>query len=142
MHPMRELRGDYETLRQTLSEDRRAGEYLRIVLTDQRVTPESAQYLRNLCERRESVLMELCSEYQAFAGTAETLSARALEQRSAEELFCDFFTQRAGGEPPSEADAALLSRAGELLRGASGRDPEERDVQALLDFVLHQEVDA
>lgn len=143
LHPMRELRGDYETLRQTLSEDRRAGEYLRIVLTDQRVTPESSQYFRGLCERRGSVLMELCSEYQAFAAApGDDLTARALEERSAEDLFCDFFTQRAGGEPPSEADAALLSRAGELLRGAVGRDPEERDVQALLDFVLHQEVDA
>ena len=63
LHPMRELRGSFRELRDAELESPRRGEYLRVVLTDQRVSPEIAAFFRELCEGRDSVLMELCSEY-------------------------------------------------------------------------------
>lgn len=141
LHPMRELRGDYDALLASLAEERR-GEYLRIILTDRHVTPEIARFLRGLCEERGSVLMELCSEYEEFSGTFGAPSVHAVREKSVEELFADFYTERSGGEPPSEEDRKLLCFAGEQMRRAEERTaPSEREVEKLLQFLLEQEGD-
>jgi hypothetical protein len=61
LHPMREMKGPYEELRDELLSSEARGEYLRIVVTDQRITPETASFLRSSAEAKESVLMELTS---------------------------------------------------------------------------------
>ena len=70
LHPMREIRGAYEEIRDAELSSPRRGEYLRIVLTDRRVSPEIAAFFRELYTSRDSVLMELCSEFTQFSGAA------------------------------------------------------------------------
>ena len=140
LHPMRELRGAYEELRDAVLADPRRGEYLRLVLTDRRVSPEIAGFFRELFASRDSVLMELESEYMPFRGETAALSTRAVREKSVEELFADFYTERSGGVPPTEQDMELLHLAGEKLRGAEPHTaPTAEEIAGLLDFLKEQE---
>ena len=140
LHPMRELRGAFEELRDAELANPRRGEYLRVVLTDRRVSPEIAVFFRELYKSRDSILMELCSDYQTAAGGAGTLSRGDVEEKSVEDLFADFYAERRGGETPTEEDATLLRFAGELLSRADVRAaPGEKETQKLLDWLLEQE---
>ena len=143
LHPMREIRGAFEEIREAELNSPRRGEFLRIVLTDRRVNPEIAAFFRELYESRDSVLMELSSDYTQFTGEAGALSRGDVEQKSVETLFCDFYTDRSGGEPPTDADAALLAHAGELLRHCDPHAaPAAQDVEKLLDYLTRQEAEA
>ena len=143
LHPMREARGSFEALRDAELSNPRRGEYLRIVLTDRRVSPEIAAFFRALCDSRDSVLMELCSEYAQFTGETGALSRGDVEEKSVEQLFADFYTERSGGIAPDERDAALLGFAGELLRRADPRTaPAAGEIERLLDFLTEQEENA
>ena len=142
LHPMREIRGGYEEVREAELNNPRRGEYLRIVLTDRRVSPEISAFFHELYAGRDSVLMELCSEFTRFSGEAAALSRGDVEQKSTETLFADFFTERSGGEPPADEDAALLAHAGELLRHADSHTaPDTRDVEKLLAYLTRQEAE-
>ena len=142
LHPMREIRGGYEEVREAELNNPRRGEYLRIVLSDRRVSPEISAFFHELYAGRDSVLMELCSEFTRFSGEAAALSRGDVEQKSTETLFADFFTERSGGEPPADEDAALLAHAGELLRHADSHTaPDTRDVEKLLAYLTRQEAE-
>ena len=134
LHPMRELRGPAEELRALEAAGANRGEYLRLVVTDQPLTPELADFFQRLAEERGSVLMERLSEFRRFTGEAVTPDERAVQEQPLEELFAAFFAQRSGSELPEE-DRALLHRAGELLA-----DGDDVRAQALADFLLGQEV--
>ena len=147
LHPMRELRGAFEELRELeLARDSR-GEYLRLAITDQPLTPEISDFFQNLAEQRGSVLMERVSEYRHFAQEVEGTSREAIREKTVEELFADFFTDRSGGDGPEEADLMLLHEAGELLRSRLP-DPRQRTgvdaetTEALLRFLMRQEGEA
>ena len=140
LHPMREIRGSFEEIRDAELRDPRRGEYLRVVLTDRRVSPEISAFFRELFEGRGSILMELCSDYTQFSGETGALQRSDVERKSIETLFCDFYTERSGGEPPADADAALLRQAGDLLRHRDPHTaPDARDVEKLLAYLSNQE---
>ena len=140
LHPMRELRGSWDALRTDALSDPKRGEYLRIVLTDCRLSPEIAAFFHELYESRDSIVMEICSEYEQFTGETGALSRDDVEQKSVEALFGDFHTDRACGVPPTEEDEALLRFAGELLRHTDPHTPPtEREIRKLLDFAAKQE---
>lgn len=143
LHRMRELRGTYDELREAALDDTGRGEYLRIVLTDRRVSPEISAFFHELFESRGSIVMELCADYEQFTGETGSLSRSDVEQKSVQALFGDFYTERAGSVPPTDADAALLDYAGELLARADCRSaPAEQDIQKLLDYLSEQEARA
>lgn len=144
LHPMRELRGAFEELRELeLARDNR-GEYLRLVITDQPLTPEVSDFFQSLAEQRGSVLMERVSEYRRFAEEVNGTDLQAVREKTLEELFADFFMDRSGGDEPEEADLKLLHEAGELLRSRIP-DPRQRTgvdaetTEALLRFLMRQE---
>ena len=144
LHPLRELRGPFEELRELeLARDSR-GEYLRLAITDQPMTPEISDFFQSLAEQRGSVLMERVSEYRRFAEEVAGTDLQAVREKTLEELFADFFTDRSGGTAPEEADLALLHEAGELLRSRQP-DPRQRSAvdaettEALLRFLMRQE---
>ena len=143
LHPMREMRGAFEQLRDAeLARDGR-GEYLRLVLTDQPLTPEISDFFQRLAEQRGSVLMERVSEFRRFTEEVGGTDLQAVREKSLEALFADFFADRSGGEPEA-ADLALLHAAGELLRNRQP-DPRQRTgvdaetTEALLKFLMGQE---
>ena len=140
LHPMRELKGAFAALRDEELRNVRRGEYVRVVLTDCRVTPEASVFFRDLYAGRDSVLMELTSEYRPFGGEAGAPDAGAAEEKTVEELFADFYSERTGGQAPSAQEEELLRFAGELSRHAEpGTRPAGGEIARLLDFALGQE---
>lgn len=144
LHPMREMRGPYEELRELeLARDTR-GEYLRLVITDQPMTPEYSDFFQSIAEKRGSVLMERVSEYRRFTEEVSGTDLQAVQEKSLEELFADFWMDRSGGSEPDEADLSLLHEAGELLRNRLP-DPRQQTAvdsdttEALLTFLMRQE---
>ena len=139
LHPMRELRGEFDALLRQELDTARRGEYLRLVLTDRRLSPEAVQPFEALCRERGSVLMERASEYEPF-GHAVSSAAAAAEQKSMQALFCDFYTECTAGEPPAEADAALLAYAETLAQHADVHgEPGEAEIGKLIDYLVKQE---
>ncbi len=140
LHPLRELRGTFEELREGELREPRRGEYLRLVLTDRRLSPEITAFFDELARSRDSVLMERVSEYDPFRGEAGAPESGAMEQKSLPELFAEFYTERSGGIPPEDKDLDLLAYAGELTRlGDTSGGPTEEAVGKLLDYLLEQE---
>lgn len=140
LHPLREVKDSYEAIRTGEAARNTRGEYLRFVLTDQRVTPEASTFLHQLAESRGSVLMELTSEYSLHYADAALTDARAMEEKPVEELFTDFYTERSNGQPPDEQELALLAFAAEQIQQADPHgkvDPAQ--VEQLLQFLLQQE---
>lgn len=141
LHRMREVRGDYETIRKQAASRPWENEYLKIILTDTRITPMISDYLHETARAHGSILMELTSEYSPFTGDASVSGMKDLREKPAEELFADFYKDRNNGVEADLRDLELLSFVGELTRTA-GTDPEEDDeanCRKILDFVLGQE---
>lgn len=137
LHPMRELRGSYEELQEQELRERRTGEYLRIVLTDRRNSPEIGDFFRSLAQARDSRVLEIVSEHRPFAENGAMAEAKAVEEKSVEELFADFYTERCGAEPGAE-ELRLLRFAAELQRRGGDRGGKAA-IAALLDYALGQE---
>lgn len=143
LHPMRELRGSFEELRDAELAFPRSNEYLRLVLTDRRLSPEIFAFFDDLFKARGSVLMERGTEYDPFAQNVSSPERERTEQKSAAALFRDFYTDRSGGVPPEEKDLDLLAFAGELAAHADTHaDPDAREIERLLDYLLGQEENA
>lgn len=141
LHPMRELRGGWEELRDGELARSGRGEYLRVVLTDSRVTPEIGDFFRALAHSRDSRVLELVSEYAPFSGTVSEV--RGEREKSLEELFAGFYAERRGGEEPTQEDLELLRFAGERIRHRDGTGASEgEDIEALLQFLAGQEGEA
>lgn len=140
LHPMRELKGPWEELRAGELARERRGEYLRVVLTDSRITPEIGSFFRSLAQARDSWVLELTSEYNPFSAAGEEAVAEGAGEKTEEELFAAFHADRCGGESPTEEDMELLHFAGELLRHRQFKDSnEQRDAAELLRFLEEQE---
>ena len=140
MHPMRELRGPLEALREAELAHPARGEYLRLVLTDQPLSPAALEFFQGLAEQRDSVLMERVSEFRRFSDDAVT--PEAVREKTVEELFADFYTDRSVGGEPDVQDLALLRQAGELLRNTHAEKRGEVDpslTEALLQYLMRQE---
>ena len=142
LHPMRELKGTFAAIRDAELREVRRGEYIRVVLTDCRVTPEASAFFRDLYAGRDSILMELTSEYRPFGGEAGAPAPGATEEKPVEELFADFYAERTGGETPTGEEEELLRFAGELSRHAGpGTKPTQAEISRLLDFALGEEAE-
>ena len=133
LHPLRELRGTYAELLRAAGQAGQ-GEYVKLVLTDRPLTPDVSAYFQAVFEARGSVLMERGSVYQRFAGPGDTPEAETLRDKSVDELFADFYTDRSGGESPTAEDAAVMRYAAELLRDPSGGGAEA--AEKLLAYIV------
>lgn len=140
LHPMREMRGSFQELQDAELAFPRKGEYLRLVLTDCRLSPEICTFFEDLARERGSILMDRCSEYDPFSSDLVSPSSQGVEQKSVSSLFEDFYKERCNGEIPSEKDRQLFDFAQDLLHHADiYAQPSEAEVSQLLRFMMEQE---
>lgn len=139
LHPMREIKGEYSAIRTAELQNSARGEYVRIVLTDRRPEPEIYSFFHGLFEVRDSILMELTSEYDPFQGMPSLSPAGTMEEKAIEDLFIDFYSERFDGDVPDQAARELLRFAGEQVRHAKRDDALELQVEALRKFASEQE---
>jgi hypothetical protein len=111
-------------------------------VTDQRITPETASFLRSSAEAKESVLMELTSEFSEFSGTAGAAEMEEIRERSLTELFSGFYAERSGGAEIDEGDLHFLKCAEELAERADiNEKPSDADVLRLLGELIGKEAE-
>ncbi len=143
LHPMREIRGTYEEIKSREETNRSTGEYVRIVITDRRVTPEISRFFRELLGKRDSLVMELVSDLRETGTRGQGVSAGPQKEKSIEEYFADLYRERKGQKEPEEKDLELFrfaaQRTGSRQQWENGRENMERDVNDLLEFILRQE---
>ena len=141
MHRMREIRDGYDAIREQAAREEWQDEYLKIILTDRRITPEISDYLHETARARGSTVMELTSEYSEFTGEAEVSGTEDVHEKPVEELFADFYRDRSGGIEADEKDRALLAFTGEMTRRATEgtTEPDETEFRKILEFALGQE---
>ena len=142
LHRMREIRGTYDGIRAEMTAHSRGNEYLKVILTDRRITPMISDFIHETAKAHGSIVMELTSEFSAFTGEAVFSGSKEMRERPVEELFADFYRDRNNGTEAEEKDRQLMTFVGEMTRdAASGQEePDERDFRKILDFVLRQEV--
>ncbi|MDE7231514.1 MAG: exonuclease SbcCD subunit D C-terminal domain-containing protein, partial [Lachnospiraceae bacterium] len=143
LHPMREIKGTFAEIRETVEGSREKGEYLRIVVTDRGITPEIADFLRELARKRDSVVMELVSEYREFGNSGDVSDRAGRVEKSIEEYFAELYRERKDGAEPTEKDAELFRFAAQLVQRAdpadTGETALEKDADELLAYILRQE---
>lgn len=142
LYPMREIRGTYSAIQAAELQNTSRGEYIRIVLTDRRPEPEIYSFFRSLFENRDSIIMEMVSEYSPFGALSDFPTAHAAVEKGIEDLFVDFYSERCGGRVPDQREQELLRFVGEQVRHTDptgDRDMLERQVEALRKFALEQE---
>lgn len=140
LHPMRELYGNYEDLRRSELDHPRTNEYLRLVLTDRRLSPDVSSFFDDLFRSRGSILMDRSSEYDPFQGNSPKPHPGVQEQKNIQELFCDFYSERSGGDTPEDKDFELLSFAGEIaLQADTHQSPTEKEIGKITSFIMRQE---
>lgn len=136
LHRMRSLRGTKAEIYDLVAKDPGREEYVGIHITDERIAPETSVHLRSVLESRGTVLMELLSDYQEYAGVSEGISQKSAEEKPLEELFSEFYEKKSGGVPPDDAEYAVLHLVGEAVRNSDCHLPlEERTVERVLDKV-------
>ena len=143
LHRMREIRGTYDEIRERAVSAPWENEYLKIVLTDQRITPMISDFLHETARAHGSNLMELISEYNAFTGDAVFTGTKDMRERPVEALFADFCRDRNQGAEAEEKDLELMTLVGEMTRQSShaGTEPDEKDFRKVLEYVMKQEAE-
>ena len=142
LHRMREIRGTYDEIREMAVSRPWENEYLKIVLTDRRITPVISDFLHETARAGGSTVMELTSEFNAFTGEAVLSGSKDMREKPVEELFADFYRERNNGIEAAGPDLELMAFVGELTRNAAaaGEEADEKAFRKILDFVLSQEV--
>ena len=142
LHRMREIRGTYDEIRELAADHPPKNEYLKVILTDRRITPLISDYIHETAKAHGSTVMELTSEYSAFKGDAVLSGMKEMHEKPVEALFADFYRDRNNGVEADERDLELMTFVGELIRcnAADREEPEEQMYRRVLDFALKQEV--
>lgn len=142
LHPMREIRGTYESILESLEGEKNRGEYLKIVVTDRRITPEMSELLRGRCGSRGSVVMELVSAFCEFDAIS-ALPGEYSGEKLIEDYFVELYRERKGQAEPPEKDLALFRFAAEQTRDRDASENREANLEAdaakLLSYILRQE---
>ncbi len=143
LHRMREIKGSYDKVKKELEDHRYAEEYLRVVITDRRISPEISELIRSLCKGRNSIVMELVSEHREH-GITELADGKSTDgNRTVEEYFEELYIQRNHETEPEEKDRSLFRFIGEQVRHADEvkkkSEPDEKEVDKLLNYLLSQE---
>ena len=133
LHEMRYMVGAKEVIYESLKNDPGQNQYVGITLTDQRITPESINYIRQLLDAHGSILMEFLSDYRYFNGNVTVAELEAVESKSLEDLFADLYSEQSDGTPPSDEEYELMRYVGELVRNQDPHLPLDiTDVDKIL----------
>ena len=143
LHKMRIVKGTYAEICAELEENRYEGEYIKVVVTDQRISPSISEYVKELCRQRNSIVMELQSYYHMMGNVGDTMESSVSSGKQVEEYFEELYRERLEDIEPDEKEQALFQFIGEQVRSVDfaekQREPGAAEVDKLLAFLMEQE---
>lgn len=144
LHPMREIKGTYQEIYEQESKNKTDNEYIRVVLTDELVPMDAVRNLSDLFEAKKCVLMETVHEPENRKTIEDIQNNMAVEEISVDELFTAFYREKNNDEFPSEQQQEIIRFVAEQIlhvpEDERVNDPAEKDIDALIDFVMGQGV--
>ena len=136
LHPMREIKGTYAEIENDALTTKNRNEYLRIVLTDRRLSPEITDTLRTAYEGKSSLILDWDSEYTISGETAGNSPEK--ENGDIVSLFSDFFRLRTG-EALGDNESTVITKAAELCEAYSFPDDLTKAAGILLETLRKKE---
>lgn len=142
LHPLREIKGTLNEILETESNNNLKGEYIRVVITDQRVPMDARSKIVSLLELKDSKLMEIVHEPKdRFVVNHDVYTGS--QQKSIDELFVEFYRSRNNDEFPSVDDQELISLISQQVLHVSEDEkidqPSENDISKIIELVIKQE---
>lgn len=143
LHEMREVKGLFNEILENESINNIKNEYIRVVLTDDKVPTAARQTLLSLFESKNSKMMEIVHEPVSKAKSVNQEVSRKREIKTIEDYFCGFYQSRNNDEFPDVNDQDLITFIAEQVRHSADDekplDPNIEDVNSIIDFVMKQE---
>lgn len=141
LHPLKVYKGTYDYITEKLQNGCDRGEYIKVVVTDKRITAQMHSFLKQLVEGRESVLLEVISEFSEFKPVRQS-SQKEAKEKSVEEYFAELYKERKDDNGPDDKDGDLFKFIGNMVRDAVCKgetSPNADDIDRLLKFMSEQE---
>ena len=136
LHPMREIKDPFDKILKDEKNNTTKNEYIKVILTDQPVQPAIYDELQKLFSSRQSILMEITSDYNRSIGSLQEVTYDKIRGKSLEELFDMFYADRSeDNQMPDEKDKEFLHFAGELQE--NHRNNTEQKIEELADELLN-----
>jgi len=142
LHPLKEIKGAYDEITENEKNNPTQNCYIKITLTDRRVSPEDSENLRNIFEGtgdfngRRNNLLTISSEYMQFNG-AKALYDSDYKTKSTASLFCDFFRSRSGNTDPDDKQTRIIEFASKQITDSDNTDDSYKsETDALADFII------
>ena len=135
LHNMRYLKGNADEIYEILKDDTGRSEYVGIVIKDKRIDPEMASYFRDLLNSRDSILMDLTSEYHEYSASGQTANMTDIKEKKKEDLFSDLIRRKSNDTPPSDEEYELMRFVSEMM---DNRDISEAITEADVDKIIDE----
>lgn len=136
LHGMAEIAGTMEEILQT---DVEPNSYIRTVIRQEILPPQTVETLRQHFESKRCILMEVVRNYSAGKKKQAEEALKDVKTLSLEELFADFYMLQQDGELPDGALEKLISFTAEQTRNSREEETEKEKRQAaekLIDYAL------
>ena len=123
LHKMCEVSGTLEEIIKTKVEK---NSYVRAVLKQEFLPPQTVEMLRDYFEAQDSILMEVVRDFSAAGKKHAEMRMKDVQMLSVEELFAEFYKHMHQGELPDEQFTKLISFAAEQTRNSNDETEQER----------------
>lgn len=137
LHPLIEINGSYEDIIKEQQETPVKNSYIKIVLTDCRLTPERSSALHIVFEERDCIIVNASSSF-GYTPDGEKMAASDHREKTTEELFSDFFLSRTSGEM-NEKERDIIFLAVNQGKNSDSKSVSDKDVDKLVKLILQQE---
>lgn len=138
-HRMVEIKGTMAEIKERLENNYMEREYYRLVITDQRTSPDFTSLVRNLALSREGMVLEIVSEYKEFSKVTPK-TASTFHQKTLEEYFTELYRNRKDEVDPDEIEEKVIEMTAELVRKAEEEEklavPTDQAVDCLLNQIM------
>lgn len=137
LHPLTEITGCYDDIINAQQKAPTENSYVKIVLTDCRLTPERSSALHLVFEEKNCVIVNASSSF-GYTPDRERTASSDHREKTTEELFSDFFLSRTSDEM-DDKETDIISLAVKQGRDPDSRCVSEKDIDELVKLILQQE---
>lgn len=109
LHKMRYEKGTKKELQAMFENNISKGEYVGLIMTDERVDAVTYAYFNDLLQKRESKLFEFKSEFKSQSGVREGRTREEIKRESLQDLFAELYTKANNNEPPTNEEYEMMT---------------------------------
>lgn len=141
-HRMRELRGAFSEVLDSVISATEREEYIRVVLTDDNIPVDASAQLRALLNERGSFLMEVVRDVNRPVLSEKRIAGQAIQDKPLDALFSEFYADRTGGAILDHMQMDIVRLvARQVQMSDSPEYVSDQDIDEILKYVMEQEAE-